>query len=1241
MRVLPPLLLIVGMLGCASEEQPAADSKPTRSETPVANADTKPDPALDQPTDTPDTNPNTNPNTNTNDGGLRLNELLASNRSNVLDDQGQSSDWIEIHNSGTRTLRLGGYHLTNDPRVLDKWTFPNNQVPAGGYHLVWMSGLDRTSLAPDALRTSAATIPFETTLIPADSNWKYLVSAAGEQAADANNTPSGWTAVDFDDSAFAVGPAGFGYGDEDDATKFPIGTTAVLLRHEFTLDAPFPSESLVLQVDYDDGFAAYLNGTRIAARNAPEGELGLGSRATGSHEAGFPERFDISDHAGLLQPGKNVLAIAGLNSHQGSSDMSLKSALGTLPPVCHANFRLKKDGGALYLVAPDGSIADEITYPKQKTDQTLGRSLTAESNWGYFLTPSPGSANSGPQQPQPVKSRVAFIPQPGAFEPGNEIRIQHNSSVAVDIRFTNDGSVPDGSSPLYDAPVALDDTSTFRAAAFVGDERASPVVSATYLVGRRPVLPVLSISMDPVDFVDVHLQKAGNGRVGERPAFLELFDREGNRAVATGFGIRLHGGAGRRGGIEIKKSYRTYFRRTYGDGRVKYDIIPEAGVKNFDKLVLRANFGDGRSHGSYIRDQMIRDLHADMGSLSSHGAWYVLLINSVNHGVYNVVERMDEEFFAAQLGPGQYDVIKTGNTVLSGNRAAWDDLMNFLRSTDFSNQANFEELSRRVDIENFTAYVIVNLWVLNLDWPHNNWYAARRVPDGKWSFLCWDAEWGLAGGPYGPDVDPYAFIDSGGAYGHGLTRKLFFSLISNPSYCEYYQKQVRRHLQGALGTDNAMRQLHRHRNAIAADIEHEFETRGYGKERWQSQIAEIEDFVGNAGDYFQKYTDAYFSYKATPEAEERVALIESADGQRYVVYRTADGQIHELAISRDGSSVQDTSISALAKSPPAAGQPSLYSLEPDSRRILYRGMSGHLHELSRVTAGAEPSSWRHTDLTAQLNIPVAACDPSLVVFEGVPHIAYVDTAARIREVWHDGQWRQQPLPAAPRPAGEVIISRSASQLHVTYRTVFGAACEQTCAPDPAQPARRTWTPRNIHRLPAAGKPIGFSRDGKRHIVFRAAEKWPSKEPFIFDGIERRQPGYRRYQGPRKTLVHASDTGRRFRQLDPIGEPGGNVAGNPCLVHDSTNDNDYVAFRDTAGHVQEATLNEAGWQLIDLTALAAAPPAAGEPAGLVSAVNGARYYVYRGREGHLHELQFDGAWSHRDLGTTATPAGPDK
>ena len=1166
-------------------------------------------------------------------GHLRLNELLASNRADRIDDEGQSSDWIEIHNSGPQPLRLGGYRLTNDLKLLDKWTFPNSLVPAGGYHLVWMSGLDRISLAPEALKTSATTIPFETTLIPAGANWKYLAGSTGEKPTNPPPTPAGWTAVDFDDSKFAVGAAGFGYGDDDDATQFPAGTTVVLLRHTFTLTAPLTSEALVLQVDYDDGFAAYLNGTRVAAVNAPPEEPGLDSVAQGSHEAGSSERFDLSKHVGLLRPGKNVLAIAVLNTHRGSSDMSLKPALGTLPTVLHATFRLRKSGDTIYLISPDGNIADQVRFPRQVTDQSLGRIATTRSGWGYYLTPSPGMANSGPPQTQPVTARLAFTPPPGACPPGTRVHIAPHASSPVDIRFTHDGSDPGASSPLYHGPVTLDDTKLFRAAAFIGQEQVGQIVSATYLVGRRPSLPVLSISLKPADYLDVHLQKSGKGRESERSAFLELFTPAGKRVVATGFGLRLHGGAGRRGGIEVKKSYRVYFRGVYGDGRVKHAIIPEAQVKDFDKLVLRANFGDGRAHGAYIRDQLTRDLHTDMGGLASNGTWYILLINSDDHGVYNVVERMDEEFFISHLGPGQYDVIKTGDTVLSGTRKGWDELRDFISSTDFSRQANYDELAKRVDIENFTSYVILNFWTLNLDWPHNNWYAARRVPDGKWIFLCWDAEWGLGGGPYGHDVNPYAFIDSGGAYGHGMSRKLFFALLGNPGYCEYYQKEVRRHLDGPLHPDNALRQARRHRDRIATDIEHEFERRKYGKQRWHSQIDEVEKFIRTASDHLQAATDEYFSHELSSKNEDRLAMIEDEKGHRHVVYRSDDGQLREFSLHPNGNRTTDTSISQLVKSPPATGRPAIYTLGAKGRRVIFRDRSGHLHELSRSTTGSAAGTWRHTDLTTKIGIPEAGCDPTSIVVDGVPHIFYADRRARLWELWFEGEWKHNALPAAPRPVGNIAVSRSNTELHVTYLTMFGSPCEQTLSLRDVTTDRRRWRPRLIYRLPATGNPIGFSFEGKRRIVFRASEKWPSHEPFYFDGIERRQPNYQRYRGPRNTLVQAKDVGERFRRLEPIGSPPQQVVGNPCCISGTSGNDHFLAFRDVSGQIQEATLNDGSWRLTIPTKITGAPPASGDPIGLVSTRNGSRYYLYRGREGHLHELTFNGSWNHRDLNMT--------
>ena len=68
--------------------------------------------------------------------------------------------------------------------------------------------------------------------------------------------------TDFDDDEWSIGNSGFGYADGDDNTYIAAGTLAVYLRKSFTIEDVSEINSLVLDVDYDDGFVAYINGGR-------------------------------------------------------------------------------------------------------------------------------------------------------------------------------------------------------------------------------------------------------------------------------------------------------------------------------------------------------------------------------------------------------------------------------------------------------------------------------------------------------------------------------------------------------------------------------------------------------------------------------------------------------------------------------------------------------------------------------------------------------------------------------------------------------------------------------------------------------------------------------------------------------------------------------------------------------------------------------------------------------------------
>lgn len=67
-----------------------------------------------------------------------INEIMASNSKTVVDNAEEYEDWIELFNTASEPVNLAGYHLTDDPTKMDKWTFPEGAViPANGYYIIW------------------------------------------------------------------------------------------------------------------------------------------------------------------------------------------------------------------------------------------------------------------------------------------------------------------------------------------------------------------------------------------------------------------------------------------------------------------------------------------------------------------------------------------------------------------------------------------------------------------------------------------------------------------------------------------------------------------------------------------------------------------------------------------------------------------------------------------------------------------------------------------------------------------------------------------------------------------------------------------------------------------------------------------------------------------------------------------------------------------------------------------------
>jgi len=308
-----------------------------------------------------------------------ISEFVASNTNSFEDGFGSKPDWIELHNTGDTPVDLNGYTLTDDPSDPTAWTFEGpTTLQANEYLVVFASGddlVDPAGYQHTNFRLSAggeylglydpsgtllssfgdngADYPpqvtdisyglFGGTLIDSDS--PSFLLAPNNSAIDNvwRNVNFNATANGFSTSTSAIGyennPSSITSYSNEFTTPVASGETSVYLRTEFEISDASAVNDLLLELKYDDGFAAFLNGTLVAQQNAPNA-LTFNSIATSDHYDGNALQytpFNLDNRTNLLQDGTNVLAIHALN-RPGSSDFLLVPRLTSSLPSGDASY---------------------------------------------------------------------------------------------------------------------------------------------------------------------------------------------------------------------------------------------------------------------------------------------------------------------------------------------------------------------------------------------------------------------------------------------------------------------------------------------------------------------------------------------------------------------------------------------------------------------------------------------------------------------------------------------------------------------------------------------------------------------------------------------------------------------------------------------------------------------------------------------------------------------------------------
>ncbi len=184
-----------------------------------------------------------------------ITEFMADNDGTFLDEDGDASDWIELHNAGTNIVNLDGWFLTDAASKLTQWRFPATNLAPNRYLIVFASNKDRrvagaplhtnfklssggeylALVRPNGTTVASAyaptfpaqlagvsfgfpTVPMATTLISSGAMARVLVPTN----ASLDGT---WMLSNFDDASWTELPSGVGY-ETDGLTPFVPVTLA-------------------------------------------------------------------------------------------------------------------------------------------------------------------------------------------------------------------------------------------------------------------------------------------------------------------------------------------------------------------------------------------------------------------------------------------------------------------------------------------------------------------------------------------------------------------------------------------------------------------------------------------------------------------------------------------------------------------------------------------------------------------------------------------------------------------------------------------------------------------------------------------------------------------------------------------------------------------------------------------------------------------------------------------------------
>ena len=819
-----------------------------------------------------------------NNSELIINEVVPSNKESYVTSSGESYDYIELYNGYDYDINLKDYYLSDDNFNLRKWKFPDVEIKAKSYLLVFASGLDKYD--EDEIHTNFKLSSKGEVLTLSDNNTKVL-----SKLYYLETNPDTSYGYDGDKYVYFYNPTPL-KDNSGDTSKEPImvveDSPIKLKISKYVLDKNPVIEITNLE-DRDIDIENYYLSDNIENKYLYKlPKLVIPSSSVTIYADGLDKfednkihtNFKLSSEDGTIVLSDNnkrkidLVKVVDINTTKEIIVSEVSYDFIELKNITNNNIDLSNyeisdssevliklkgiiSAGSYYVLNTSdlgigiNNVDEEISLYKNNIlidSLNVGRLITGVSSGindlgerVYYKEKTSGKDNSNNYY-LGYSSQVNFSIDGGYVDSGTSITLTTSDNSTI--YYTLDGSFPSKSSTKYTGPINITKTTVIKAISYKDNYLESDIVSRTYFVGRKHDLPVVSISTNYNYFYgDSGILTNYKQNVNKMINF-EYYEEDGKLGLSLVGDTKLSGMDSRE---RIQKSMSIYLRKDYGLKEVTYPFFRDSELKTYSSFLLR-NAGEDPKHIRIMDAVLTQTLKGNMDIDIQDYRPVVVYINGNYYGLYNLREKLNEDYIVSnyEIEKGESDVVRY-KTATKGSVSDYNNLVDYISTHDVTNNSVYEYIKSKIDIQELINYVITEAYYGNSDLGNIRYWKAKE--NGKWRFMLYDLDWSLwdvtkdFSYPINDNRVPAATY-LGSVY--VMTRKLY----KNPEFRDLYLKTVAYHLKNTFIPSR----INKITDELSEEIKNEMP---YHIARWNDDIKSISSWENNLTRFKNTITSRY------------------------------------------------------------------------------------------------------------------------------------------------------------------------------------------------------------------------------------------------------------------------------------------------------------------------------------------------------------------------------------------------